>query len=424
MSLKVSVHDGKKCEKILKIELPQNEIQKEFDEFYSSVAPKARIPGFRPGKAPRHVLVMHYKDEARETVLKHLISGSYKQALQEKSLEPLGYPEIKDVNFKEDKLSYEAKIEIRPKIKLSRVSGLSAKKQKSEVKAEEVTEALERLRQSFAQYKVVEDRPAQLGDFIIADYVCLVEGKEVEKRNDDWFELKEEEFLKGFSAQLVGAKPGEEKDVQIQLPEKTGRPEIAGKSAAFKIKVKEVKTKVLPALDDSLAKEAGEFQTLAELKQQVEKDLLTSKEHDAEVQFEKFLLDELLKHNKMDLPAGLVSRRLEHLLHDAQENAKKRGGSDEEFKKAEPEIRPKFEAEAARQIHLAFLLDEIANQEKITVTEEDFKKRFERIAHEVRQPLENVERYYAQHEEAKEALQDQIRNEKAIDFIKKNAKVA
>ncbi|MBI3306884.1 MAG: hypothetical protein HYZ84_03675, partial [Candidatus Omnitrophica bacterium] len=177
--MKVSVQDGKACEKILTVEVGQEDIKKEYEEFYQAVSPKAKIPGFRPGKAPRDVIAMHFKNEAREEVLKHLISESYRQALQEKSLEPLSYPRIQDVNFNEQKLFYRAQIEIRPKIKLSRTAGLTAKKESAQINPDEIEQALKSIQQSFAQFKAVEDRPAAMGDFVIADYVCSVDGKEV-----------------------------------------------------------------------------------------------------------------------------------------------------------------------------------------------------------------------------------------------------
>ena len=143
--LKISIKDGSVCENILTIEVPGPEIQKEFDEFYKAVAPNAKVPGFRPGKAPKNVLAMHFKGEARENVLKNLISESFRQAVQEKSLEPLGYPKIEDVNFKDENLSYKARIEIRPKIKLSRVAGLNVAREKAEVQPGEVEKSLKQV---------------------------------------------------------------------------------------------------------------------------------------------------------------------------------------------------------------------------------------------------------------------------------------
>ncbi len=424
MELKVSVKDGKTCEKILKIEIAEVEIQKEFDHFYEEITPKAKVPGFRPGKAPRNVLELHYQNDAREHVVKHLISESYAQAIREKAIQPLGYPDVKDVKFDDKKpsLSYEALVEIRPKVKLSKVSGLSVKKEAAEIQADAVQETLKRIQESLAQFKVVEDRPSQWGDVVIADYVCHVENKEVEKRQDDWFELQQEEYLKGFSAQLVGVKAGEEKKVEVSFPEDFARKEIAGKPAVFSVKVKEIKSKSLPEVNDELAKSAGEFKTLDELKEKIGKDLRSAKERDVETKFERALLDELIKQNKVELPEGLIKRRAERMIENAIRDFRQRGGSEEKVKETIDKMKGDFEKEARRQVHIAFLLDEIADKENLQVVDEDLKKHYERVANEVHQPIDAVEKYYAEHEEALETLRDQIRSEKAIELIKQNAK--
>lgn len=422
-SVKVSVRDGKSCEKILTIEVPAENIQKEYEEFYRAVTPKAKIPGFRPGKAPRDVIAMHFRDEARNQVLKNLISESFHWVMNNKTFEPVGMPDIRDVDFQDKKLSYRAAIEVRPKIRLSKTTGLNAKKQSSEIKPEEVEENLKRFRESLAKFKVVEDRPAAMGDFVIADYVCLVDGKEVEKRTDDWFELREDEFIKGFSPQLVGLKSGDEKEISIAFPEKMSRPELSGKPAVFKVKVREIKKKELPELNDELAKEAGEFKTLEELRAQIRKNIASSKEHEAEVSFENSLLEELIKHNKFDLPQGLIQRRFEYLLKQAYDTYKKQGGTDEDFEKRREELSKDLLSEAQKQVHLAFLLEEIAVKENISTLEEDFKKKFQETSEHLRQPVEHIEKYYAENERAKESLAEQIRNQKVIEFLKKNAKI-
>ncbi|HXV28644.1 MAG TPA: trigger factor, partial [bacterium] len=265
-------------------------------------------------------------------------------------------------------------------------------------------------------------RTSAMGDFLIADYVCEVDGKEVEKRVDDWFELREDEFLKGFSGQLTGAGPGDEREVRVTFPEKMAKKELAGKPAVFKLKVKEIKTKIVPALNDDLAKEAGEYQTLDELKGKISKDLLSHKEREKEVAFENAILDELMKQNKVDLPQGLVERRLDYLLERAREDFRKYGSAEEEFEKQKEKIKSELAEEARRQVHLAFLLDEIALRENITVPEEGLKTKYQQIADRVRQPLDKVQGYYEQDENARESLKEQLRNEKTIEWIKKNAK--
>lgn len=420
--LKVSVKDGKVCEKILKINVGSADIQKEYDEFFKAVAPQAKVPGFRPGKAPRNVLAMHYQSEARENVLKHLISASYRQAVKTQALEPLGYPDIEDVQFADDKLSYQARIEIRPKVKLNKVEGLSVVREEALVTEKEIEESLMRLRKSLAQHKPVEDRAAILGDFIVAEYTCTVEGEVIDKRNDDWFELKEDEFLKGFSTQLVGVKAGEEKSVTITLPEKFGRKELVGKPAVFQIKVKEIKKEELPSVDDELAKSAGEFKTLEELKERIRKDILEAKQHENEAAYERALLDEFLKHNKVDLPEGLVSRRSEFLLEDTIENYKRRGVPGDKLEELKADLKKETDKEAKRQVHLAFLLDEVAAKNNLTVSDEDIKARYTMLAERTRQKAEDIQKYYEGNHDALHSLQDQIQNEKAIEFIKRAAK--
>lgn len=420
--MKISVKNGKPCEKILKIEIDPAVIRKEYDSFYQAIAPKAKVPGFRPGKAPPSVLAMHYRDEARKEVLSHLISNSFRQALKEESLDPLGYPEIKEVQFSDERLSYQATVEIRPRIKLAKTTGLKAEKPDETVKPEEIEASLRRVQKSQAQYKTVEGRNAQRTDYVVVDYTCLVNGQEIDKRTEDWIPIQEEEYLKGFSTQLLGALAGESREIKINLPENFFRKEFSGKEAVFQVQIKEIKEEILPPLDDELAKSAGEYQTLEELKEKIRIELAKTKERNAESAYEKALLDELLKHNKFDLPEGVVARRLENLMHESLANYERHGFPKDKLAEISKDLSKDLEPEARRQVQMAFLLDEIATAENFTASPEDLKAKYQKIADQVRQPLETVEHYYGENEEARTSLSEQIRNEKAIDYLKKNAK--
>jgi trigger factor len=365
---------------------------------------------------------MHYEKNAKDSVLETLLSESLPKALREKDLSPLTTPEIKDIQFTREKLTYKAHVEVRPRIKLSRVTGLNAKKEKVEVKAEDIEKALKQTQEMHAQYKAVEGRGARMGDFVITDYVCTIDGKEMEKKNDDWIELKEEEYLKGFSAQLVGVNVGDEKDVQISFPQDIADKRAAGKTAVFRMKVKEIKEKILPALDDELAKQSGEYKDLNDLKQKLASDLERRAVDEKEADFEKELLNELIKHNKIDLPTGLLQRRTEYLTDQARQRFLQQGGTEEIFDKEKEKMQKEFESEARRQIHIAFLLDEIADTQGIKSEEADLAPKYEALSRQYRQPKETIEKYYKEHKEARETLLDQVRNEKAIEFLKKNAK--
>ena len=420
--LKIKLQDGKTCEKILTIEVAQDRISQEYESFYKAIAPRAKVPGFRPGKVPQDVLVMHYEKNANDSVLETLLSESLPKALREKDLNPLTTPEIKDIQFTKEKLVYKAFIETRPKIKLSKVTGLTAKKEKVVVSAEDIAKALKQTQEMHAQYKAVEERAAKMGDFVITDYVCTVDGKEMEKRNDDWIELKEEEYLKGFSSQLVGANVGDEKDVQISFPADMADKRAAGKTAVFKMKVKEVKEKKLPLLDDELAKQAGEYKDLNDLKQKLTADLEKRATDEKEASFERELLNELIKHNKIDLPNGLLQRRAEYLMDQSRQRFMQQGGTEELFDKEKEKMLKEFEMEARRQIHVAFLLDEIAETQGIKSEQADLVKKYEALSQQFRQPKETIEKYYKEHKEAQETLLDQVRNEKVIEFLKQNAR--
>ncbi|OQA55395.1 MAG: Trigger factor [Candidatus Omnitrophica bacterium ADurb.Bin277] len=419
---KIKLQDGKACEKILTIEIGQDKIRGEYESYYHAIAPKANVPGFRPGRAPREVLEMHYEKHANDAVLEQLLSDSLPRALRDKKLRPLTTPELKDIRFSREKLSYKAHVEIRPRVKLSKVEGLSAKKEKAEVKDEEVEKSIQNLRERHCQYKVV-DRPAAMGDFVIADYVCTIEGKELEKRKDDWIELKTSEYLKGFSEQLVGVKAGETREVRLTMPADMQNKNMAGKPATFKMEIKEVKEKILPEVDDDLAKQAGDYKDLTDLRDKLKQDLLKRLQAEKEAAFEQSLFDELLKHNKLDIPQGLLARRTEHLIEQAKQRFIYQGGTEELFDQEKEKARKEFEAEAKRQIHLAFLLDEIAEVQQITTGEADLKAKYAELAERYRQPAETIEKYYQEHKEALESLTDQVRNEKVIEYLKSNAKV-
>lgn len=420
--MKVKVKDGKACEKILKIELDPSDVKREYESFYSSISAKAKIPGFRPGKAPRSVLMMHYQDEAKKNVLNQLISDSYREAIKEEAIEPIGYPQIDEVDFSEEKLVYRAQIEVRPKIKLSKVTGLQVKKEPTVVKPEEIEESLKRVQKAQAQYKTIEDREARENDYVVIEYVCKSGEAVVDQRDEDWVQVKEEEYIKGFAKSLTGAKSGDEKDISVTLPENFWKKEYAGKPAVFSVKVKELKEEILPEMNDDLAKGAGNFDSLAALKEKIRHEILAAKEKQAEASYEKALLDELIKQNKISLPEGMVARRLEYLVKDALAHYERSGFPKEKLEEMTKELRKDLEDEAKRQVHIAFLLDEISTKENLAALEEDFEKRYQDVAAQVHQEADLVRKYYTENHDARHSLEEQIRSEKAIQYLKTNAK--
>lgn len=421
MNLKVSVKDLNSCEKLLTIDVPQEEVEAEYNLFFEAASKRAKIPGFRPGHAPKNIVARHFKSEARDEVLRNLLSRSFQEATREKSISPISYPKINDVEFDDLHLKFNAHVELRPSIKIDKYTGLQLKREIAAVEDKEIEEVLKRIQDSHAKFQPVEDRSAELGDFLVCDYRLEVDGKEIEKRAGEWFQIREKDFLDGFSKQLIGVKPADQKEVVVKFPENYTKKEMAGKEGHFFVTVSEIKAKVLPALDDDLAREASTYQTFAEFKDSIRKDLGTHKREDAEVKLENGLFEELIKKSRFEVPTGMVERRLRSLAEEQTNQMLSYGMKEEDVKAQLEKAKDNLRSEAEKQIRLSFILDEIAVKENVKVEESDLEAKYQSTAERVRRSVDEVKSYYQEKQERLESLAAQVLNEKVIQLIKDKA---
>ena len=419
--MKVNVKEVSQCEKVLTIDVPSEMVAEEFSSFYASVGKRAKIPGFRPGHAPKHVVALHFRDEARNEVWKQLVSRTFRDAVKQEELPIVGYPRIENIEFDETRLKFKAHVEMRPKIKLDKYAGLSVKREAVQVNETEVDEALKRIQEAHAKFEVVSDRGAKLSDFLVCHYRLEVDQREVEKRDGEWIEIREKDYLEGFSKQLLGVKVGETREVTVTFPADYGKKELAGKPGRFFVTVQEIKEKKFPALDDELAKEIGDYETLADLKKAIRQDLENHKRYDVERKVENALLDELIKKSKFEVPAGMVERRLDALVEDSIQNLVHRGAKEEDALRQKEEFRKDLLPAAQRQIRLSFILNEIAEKERIVATETDLNSKYQAIADRTRRSVDEIKNYYAEEEERRESLLQQIVTEKTIQWVKDKA---
>jgi trigger factor len=420
--LKISIKNQGKCEKVLTIQVPSERVRGEYDKYYAEASKTARIPGFRPGRAPKEVVAMHFSGEARKAVLKQLIQETTFEALKSEKIEPLYYPTIGRIDFEGEKLSFDATVELRPEVKLGSYKGL--KVQKKEVKLEEsaVEEALTHIRESYSKFIPVEDRPAEIGDFLACDLDCEVEGKKIESRKDDFLELNPPKMQAELAQGLVGLKPGETRTIEVNFPKDFGVKDYAGKRAQFTVQAKEIKKRELPQLTDEWVQGLGEFKTVEEFKKRVREDLAKQKENEADNQFENEMFEALLKNAKVEVPEGAVARRVKSLVETAQKHSQAPALPAEEAAKRTQELEEKFRPEAERQIKLSFILEEVAKLEKLNADEKDLEVRFQELAGRAKISVEKVRQYYNQSEEKQENLLHQITHEKVLKFLKDNVK--
>lgn len=415
------------CQRQLKLEASVEEILTKYDKVYGQLQKVAQVPGFRLGKAPRHILEQHFSDKAKEEVLSQLITKSYQKAVEQNSLEPVTYPEISDIKFEKNKpLYFTAKVDVKPEIKLKNYKGIKVKKKKIDITPEEINKALSSIRENLSVISpVLEDRELREGDFILADIECFVDGVCIDKRQDTLLFLSEKDTKPAkdnFVQQLFGAKIGQIKKVAMALPKDYHQAKYASRQAEFNISIKQIKKKELPALDDTLAKAVGNYKTLEELKEVIKQDLLKKKEVQAKLEMEQSILENLSEHRSFAVPASLVTKRLDYLIDNAQHKLEQQGFKKEDIEKQKQALEEKLKPEAEKQVKLYFILNKIAQIENLKVTPQDLEREYQYLSQIYGKSLEEIKKEISEHNLV-EDLKEELLRGRSVDFLVKEARI-
>ena len=411
------------CTTLFEIEVPKEAVDKAFEEAYTQITKVASMPGFRPGKVPMDLIKKNFAKEAKKDVIDRMIPDAYQKAAEEHKIDPIGFPEITDLAFEEGKpMSFKAKVDTRPKFKLKNYKGIQIEKKKPQVKDEDIKKALENLREYSAKYVSVEDRPAQWEDYTVSDLNCFIDGKEAHKKRENlWLFLDKESLLSGLYEKIIGMNKGEERDVEVELPEKYPDKNLAGKKARYHVKVKEIKVRTLPNIDDEFAKDLGK-DNLANLNKIITEELEKKAQSDSDIAAENELLNKLMDENNFAVPSTLVKRQIDLMTQNAKAKLTQKGFSKEELDKKNPEFEGRFKDDASRQVKLLFILDRIANEEKIEAQASDLENAYKSISLQTGKNEQEVKSYYEK-EGLADNLLERIREEKTIEFLLKNAKI-
>lgn len=421
--MKVTVKELAPCERLVSVNVPEEAIAEAYEHVYREISKVAKLPGFRPGKVPPDLVRSHYRDEAKEEVQKRLVSRTLQEALSEHRLDPIFHPEIREINFTDRKLQYSAYIETRPEVKTGHYLGLKLKKNPSKVEADEIDRVVEELKKGHAKFTPVEGRGLEFGDFFICDLKVFADGKELEARQDAWIEFQEQGLLPEICAALKGVKAGEEKSVEVDFPKDYGDPKLAEKKGTFKINIKEIKTRVLPEATAEWAREIGDYGSVEDLRQAIERDLAEEKDRQEEHRLQNEILDRLVESSKFDVPKKLVDLTLEDLVAGELKHSAEKNSKESDLNSKKEELRKKMRGDAEKRVRLGFVLEKIAENEKIEVTEKDLNERLDEIAKQVQQPREKVRSYY----EAKNrlgSLAHDILNKKTLQHLREKADVS
>ncbi|MDD5728058.1 MAG: trigger factor, partial [Victivallales bacterium] len=386
--MKVNVKDSAKCQKILEIEIPKETVADAFNNYFEEVKKTAQLPGFRKGKAPRELVEQYFADKAHDKVLTNLVSDTYREAVAQEKIHPVAMPNISNVNFKKDeKMSFQVQVDVRPMYTLKEYAGIKIKKQVLAVDEVETNKILGYLRERYAQFLPIEQRPTKIGDWIVCDFSYSVEGKEIEQKNKAWLTIDSEMFIPGLSTELEGIAAGQKKEFSIVLPKKFQPAELAQKTAQFNITIHEIKEKKLPELNDEFAAMVGE-KSLEELKTHIKEDLTKEKETQIKQDMRAQLIAHLVKSMPIDVPSSLLEKREQSLRETFRQRAQQQGMNEGQIAAEEKNLEVRFKEEAMNQVRIFFILEDIAKKENIVVEEHEMDARIGTIAQSYNQKKE------------------------------------
>ncbi len=414
----------------LTVECDAQALEEAIQGAYKRVVKRVTIPGFRKGKAPRKLIELNYGPEIFfEDAVDILFPKAYKQALEETGIEVVDQPDV-DIEKIEigSGVTFKIEVDVYPEVELGTYFGLEAEKEKVNVTDEDVDRILRDFQNRAAELITVDSRTdVQEGDYAVIDFAGYIDGEPFSggAAQDHMLQVGSGQFIPGFEEQLVGMNIGETKDIVVTFPEDYHVEDLAGKEATFKVTVKELKERVVPELDDDFAKDISETaSTLAELREEIRKNLEEEAERRTTVALENKLLDKIGETSKIDLPRSMIRHQAEHLADGFFLSLLYQGISRERYLEAtgqtEDELITQFEGEAARRLRNDLILEAIAKAEGITVSDDEVAAEIDRRVAENEGREEEARKFF---EGRKESIRLMLQRQKTMQAIVEKAKI-
>ena len=386
---------------------------------------KYAIPGFRKGKAPRHMIEKMYgSDIFHYDAVNDLFPEAYEAAVKEAKIDVVGRPDPEVVSMSEaDGVVLKVKVAVKPEVELGEYAGLTVTKEAKNVNEADVDAEVKRMQDRNGRL-LTREGAAENGDTVDIDFEGVVDGKAVEGGKAEHYSLVlgSGSFIPGFEDQVVGHSAGQEFDVNVKFPEEYGAAELAGKDATFKIKLHEVKYKELPALDDDFAKDVSEYDTLDELKDSIRNNIKTNLDKQAEQKVENDLMDQVIANMKADIPDAMVDSRIDELVQDFEYRISQQGLKLADYLKYMgmniEQFRAQFKEQADKQVKMRLAMEAIVAKEGITASDEEFEEEVKRIADAYKMEADKVKSIVDA-----AAVKADLAINKAIDFVKEKANV-
>ena len=427
--MKCKVEKTKNANEVkLEITVDSEKFNDAIKKVYFKSAKYFNIPGFRKGKAPMNIVEKYYgKEIFYEDAFNEVAGEALDEAVKENNLQVVSRPDIDVTQIEKGKdLIFTAVMQTKPEAELGKYKGVEIKKIEYKVTDDDINHELSHMQEHNARIVTVEDRPVEKGDITVIDFEGFVDGKAFDggKAEGHELEIGSNTFIPGFEDQIIGMKIDEEKDINVKFPEEYFSKDLAGKDATFKVKLHEIKKKELPKLDDEFAKDVSEFDTLKELKEDINKKQQKQNDDKAKYETQDAVIKAVCENVKVDIPSGMVETEVDNMLKDIEQRLSYQGLKLEQYLqmmgKTQDEMKKEYEPQAIESIKSRLMLEAVIKAEKIEATDEEIDEKLKEMAKNYGK--ENDEEFL-KNENVRNYIKEGLTSEKALEFLVKNAKI-
>jgi trigger factor len=420
--MQVTVEDVSSVKKILHIEVPNDQVVRELDNAYKHLKKTAKVKGFRPGKAPRSVLERLFKKDVHGDVSSKLLQDSFVEALKETDLNIVGNPKIEPPQLEEKSpYKYDATVEVKPEIDDIDFKGLTLKKASYQVTDEEMEAQLKLLQKNLTQQiPVTEDRPVQENDVVLIDYEGFEDGKpflETQKTKNFTMKIGENAISKTLDEELIGMKPGEDKEITVSFPEDYFNDKLANHEITFHVKLNEIREEILPEIDDEFAKKLGPYETLDVLKNAITSNLNEGYQKRVEQELNEQIYKGLIEKTEFELPESMVDYELNNIIDEIEKTLTYYNKSMEEQGLTKEMLAEEHRETAEKKVRRHLILGKIIDQENMELSDQELEEGFTNMSQAVNQPVEAIKNYYEQNQDNLDFFKHTLLEKMAIKLI-------
>ncbi|HEV3331980.1 MAG TPA: trigger factor [Bryobacteraceae bacterium] len=411
------------CKHSLEVSIPVDEVETETSRAVANVQKRAKLPGFRPGKAPASLINQQFAGEIRQQVLESLIPKHLQKQFEAENLNVVGTPDITDVHFhKGEPLRFKAEFEVVPQIELQDYQGVEVPYHDPEVTDDDIAKRVAEIQEQKAQYVNIDPRPLADGDHAVValESVEGVEGEPV-KQDEMVLEIGGTDTFEAFTENLRGLTPGDEKEFEVTYPEDYGSARLAGKNVRFHATVKGIRRKELPELNDEFAQDLGDYRNIDELREAVRKALFAQRQHDAQQEAKNKIIEKLVDAHEFPVPETYVDRQIKNRVEQTLRTMAADGMDPRSLKLDWEKVKESQRDKAIREVKASMLLSRIAERESIAAMRDEVDKEVEKIARQQREPVAAVQMRFEK-DGTMNRIASHIQTEKTLNYLFEHAR--